>query len=100
MIHIQIKGYNKNLLNKFSTFLKTIKQIKMIKGPVILPSKYKHFTVKTSPHVFGRAKENYLLRTFKALFILKVTRKKDQLFLLRLLQNKHFEGLGLKISLI
>lgn len=99
MIHIRIKGYNKNLLTKFSTFLKTLKLIKSIKGPVVLPSQYKHFTVKTSPHVFGRSKENYLLRTFNVLFILKVTRKKDQSSLFRLLKNKHFEGLGLKISL-
>ena len=99
MIYIRIKGYNKNLLTKFSTFLNTLKITKSIKGPIILPSKYKQFTVKTSPHVLGRSKENYLLRTFNVLFVLKVTRKKDQLFLLKLLKNKHFEGLGLKISL-
>ena len=97
MLKIYVKTYNNllliNLLNQLNNHFKT----KILVNFTSLPSKQKSFVVKKSPHVFGRSKEKYYLKTYLAVITLKVLRKKDLLLTLRLLKSfKYKEGLGFK----
>jgi ribosomal protein S10 len=98
-LYIKFKAYNKLLISKFLTFFLNNKKTKLIKGPIILPSTFKKYTIKKSPHVFGRSKENYFLKTSSVLLVFKVSRKQNLFKLLNELKVYNFEGLGVKISI-
>ena len=98
-LYIKFKAYNKLLINNFLTFLLNNKKAKLIKGPIKLPSTFKKYTIKKSPHVFGRSKENYFLKTSSVLVVFKVGRKQTLFKLLSELKSYNFEGLGVKISI-
>lgn len=98
MLKIYVKTYNNllltNLLNQLDNHLK----IKTSINFTSLPSKQKSFAVKKSPHVFGRSKEKYYLKTYLGVITLRVLRKKDLLLTLNLLKSfKYKEGLGFKV---
>ena len=100
-LYIKFKAHNKFLIHNFVIlFLNTFnKKIKLVKGPIALPSTFKKFTIKKSPHVFGRSKENYCLKTCSMLLIFKVNRKQNLFKLVKQLKNYNFKGLGVKISI-
>jgi ribosomal protein S10 len=98
-LYIKFKAYNKLLIDKFLMFFLTDKKTKLIKGPIKLPSAFKKYTIKKSPHVFGRSKENYFLKTSSVLLVFKVDRKQNLFKLLNKLKAYNFEGLGVKISI-
>lgn len=99
MLRIGIKTYNHLLLQEFFKKLNSNPKFKTLVNLTLLPSKRKNFTVKKSPHVFGRAKEKYYLKTYLGVITLKYLRKKDLLIFFTLLKSsKYKEGLGLKFT--
>lgn len=99
MLRINIKTYNYLLLKKFLQKLDNSKNFKLSVKYTLLPSKYKNFVVKKSPHVFGRSKEKYYLRTYLCVITIKDLRKKELLnFFSFLKSSKYKEGLGLKFT--
>ena len=99
MLKIYIKTYNNFLLNNLLTYINNIINNKISINYIVLPAKYKNFTVKKSPHVFGRSKEKYFLKTYSGVITLTYTRKRDLLNLLKDLNifiNKECPGLGFK----
>jgi ribosomal protein S10 len=99
MLRINIKTYNYLLLQKFLHKLNSFKNFKLSVNYIFLPSTYKSFVVKKSPHVFGRSKEKYYLKTYLCVVTVKYLRKKDLLnFFSFLKTSNHKEGLGLKFT--
>ena len=99
MLSIHIKTYNYLLLQKFLQKLDNSKNFKLSVNYTCLPSKYKTFVVKKSPHVFGRSKEKYYLKTYLCIVTVKYLRKKELLNLFSFLKSsKYKEGLGLKFT--
>lgn len=100
MLKIYIKTYNNFLLNNLIKYINNITINKKIAiNHIVLPAKYKSFTVKKSPHVFGRSKEKYYLKTYLGVITLTYTRKKDLLNILndlKIFTNRECPGLGLK----
>jgi ribosomal protein S10 len=97
MLRINIKTYNYFLLEEFIKQLNKEFSLQF----TLLPSKCKSFVVKKSPHVFGRSKEKYYLRTYSGIIIIKNLRKKDQLNFFLLFNSYIFiEGLGIKFTFI
>ena len=97
MLRIYIKTYNSLLLNQMIQQLKNNPKLKTLVNFTLLPAKYKNFVVKKSPHVFGRSKEKYYLKTYSCVIIFKYIRKKDLISLFKLVRLfKYREGLGLK----
>lgn len=99
MIRIHLKSYNNQLIKLFFSSLKTSKYKRSIKSLIFLPSTYQKFNVKKSPHVNGRSKENYTLKTFSGSCLLYPLRIKDLKFLLLFLKKLSFEGLGISIRI-
>ena len=100
MFSIYIKTYNNLLLKIFFKKIKKQSQLKNLVKFTLLPSKRKSFVVKKSPHVFGRSKEKYYLKTYLGVITLTVLRKKDLLTILKILKFfKNKEGLGLKFTI-
>jgi len=101
MLRISIKTHNSLLLQELFKYLKTDSKFQNLVSFTFLPAKYKNFVVKKSPHVFGRSKEKYYLKTYLAIVTLKNVRKKDILNIFSLLKSsKYREGLGLKFSFL
>lgn len=101
MLKIYIKTYNNSLLNNLLIYIQNIITKKTAISYIVLPAKYKNFTVKKSPHVFGRSKEKYYLKTYLSVITLTYTRKKDLLSLLKNLKvftAKECSGLGIKVT--
>ena len=99
MFQIRIQTYNNQLLNFFLKQLKIHPKLKNLVQFTLLPSKRKIFTVKKSPHVFGRSKEKYFLKTYSVVIKFDSLRKKDILFILSVFEaSRYKEGLGLKFS--
>ena len=99
MLRIDIKSYNRLLLNKLLQQFKNNLKIKNLVYFTLLPCKRKNFVVKKSPHVFGRSKEKYYLKVYSGIISLKFLRKKDLLFFFSVLESsKYKEGLGLKFN--
>ena len=101
MLKIYIKTYNNFLLNNLINYINNIIVInnKIVVNYMVLPAKYKSFTIKKSPHVFGRSKEKYYLKTYLGVITLTYTRKKDLLNILKNLKvftDKKCPGLGIK----
>ena len=100
MLRIDIKTYNKLLLNKLLQQLKNNLKFKNLVYFTLLPCKRKNFVIKKSPHVFGRSKEKYYLNTYSCIITFKYLRKKDLIGIYKLLKFFNFkEGLGLKFTL-
>ena len=99
MLQISIKTHNSLLLKDLHNYLKISSKFSNLVSFTLLPAKYKSFVVKKSPHVFGRSKEKYYLKTYLAIITFKGVRKKDFLNIFSLLKSsKYKEGLGLKFS--
>ena len=99
MLRINIKTHNSLLLKDLLYCLKTDSKFQNLVNFTLLPAKYKNFVVKKSPHVFGRSKEKYNLKTYLAVITVNPVRKKDILRIYLLLNtSKYKEGLGLKFS--
>lgn len=99
MLRISIKTHNSLLLKDLFQYVKTDSKFQNLVSFTLLPAKYKSFVVKKSPHVFGRSKEKYYLKTYLAIITLKNGRKKDVLSIFSVLESsKYKEGLGLKFS--
>lgn len=97
MLRIHIKTYNYLLLQKFLQKLDSSKKFKLSVNYTFLPFKSKSFVVKKSPHVFGRSKEKYHLKTYLCVITVKYLRKKELLNFFSFLKfSKYKEGLGLK----
>lgn len=97
MLYLHIKTYNNSLLINFINTIKNHSKLKKWVNFVFLPSKRKTFIVRKSPHVFGRSKEKYYLKTYLASISFKCSRKKDILTIFLILKSLTFkEGLGLK----
>jgi len=100
MLKIYIKTYNNSLLNNLIQYINiTTTNKKIAINYIALPPKCKNFTVKKSPHVFGRSKEKYYLKTYLGVITLTYTRKKDLLNILndlKVFTNKGCPGLGLQ----
>jgi len=99
MLKIYIKTYNNLLLNHLIKYLNIKIKNKVSINYIVLPAKCKSFTVKKSPHVFGRSKEKYYLKTYLGVITLTAVRKNDLLNILKTLKvfnNK--ESLGLKFT--
>ena len=97
MLRINIKTYNYLLLQNFLQKLNNFEKSKLSVNYTFLPSKYKTFVVKKSPHVFGRSKEKYYLRTYLCVVTVKHLRKNELLNFFSILKSsKYKEGLGLK----
>jgi len=99
MLKIYIKTYNNFLLNNLLKHLNIKIKKKVSINYTVLPAKCKNFTVKKSPHVFGRSKEKYYLKTYLAVITFTTLRKKDLLNILKILKVfKNKESLGLKFT--
>ena len=99
MLQIHIKTYNHFLLKEFISQLNDKENFKFITNFVSLPPKGKNFTVKKSPHVFGRSKEKYFLRVYSGIITVNYLRKRDVLsFLLLIKSSTYIEALGLKFT--
>jgi len=97
MLRLSIKTYNNLLLVNFFKKLKNHPKFKNSVKFIPLPVKCKSFVVKKSPHVFGRSKEKYYLKSYSGIVSFKQFRKKDYLILFYILNFfKYKEGLGLK----
>jgi len=100
MLKIYIKTYNNFLFKNLIQYINiTTTNKKIAINHIVLPSKCKSFTVKKSPHVFGRSKEKYYLKTYLGVITLTYTRKKDLLNILndlKVFTNKGCSGLGIK----
>tara|TARA_B110000444_G_scaffold252713_1_gene282420 strand:- start:9 stop:317 length:309 start_codon:yes stop_codon:yes gene_type:complete len=97
MFRLHIKTYNSLLLKEFLQQLKNHPKLKDLISYTLLPSKYKYFTIKKSPHVFGRSKEKYYLKTYLSVVNFKFLRKRDLLIIFSILKfSKYKEGLGFK----
>ena len=97
MFRLYIKTYNSLLLKEFLQQLTNHPKLKNLISYTLLPASYKYFTVKKSPHVFGRSKEKYYLKTYLGVISFKFLRKKDFLIIYSILKfSKYKEGLGLK----
>ena len=97
MFRVYIKTYNSLLLKEFLQQLTNHPKLKNLISYTLLPVRYKYFTVKKSPHVFGRSKEKYYLKTYLGVVSFKFLRKKDSLIIYSILKfSKYKEGLGLK----
>jgi len=100
MLKIYVKTYNSFFFTNLIKFLSTQINSKSSLNYTVLPAKFKSFTVKKSPHVFGRSKEKYYLKTYLGVITLTVLRKKDLLTILKILKFfKNKEGLGLKFTI-
>jgi len=96
-MRLYIKTYNSLLLKEFLQQLQNHPKLKNVTSYTWLPSQYKYFTVKKSPHVFGRSKEKYYLKTYLSVVNFKFLRKRDLLIIFSILKfSKYKEGLGLK----
>lgn len=99
MLRIDIKTYNFILLQEFLKKLNNESNLKFLVNFTLLPLKRKSFVVKKSPHVFGRSKEKYHLRTYSGIIIVQYLRKKDLLsFFIIFKSYIYTEGLGLKFT--
>jgi len=97
MFRLYIKTYNYLLLKEFLQQLKNHPKFKNLISYTLLPPKYKYFTVKKSPHVFGRSKEKYYMKTYLSAVSFKFLRKKDFLLIFSILKSSRYkESLGLK----
>ena len=96
-MRLYIKTYNSLLLKEFLQQLQNHPKLKNVISYTLLPSQYKYFTVKKSPHVFGRSKEKYYLKTYLSVVNFKFLRKRDLLTIFSILKfSKYKEGLGFK----
>ena len=99
MLRINIKTFNYLLLQKFLQKLYHSPNLKLSVNYILLAPKYKSFVVKKSPHVFGRSKEKYYLKTYLCVITVKYFRKKDLLNFFSFLRFSNYkEGLGLKFT--
>ena len=97
MLRIYIKTYNSLLLNQLIHQFRNNLKFKNLVSFTLLPSKRKNFVVKKSPHVFGRSKEKYYLKTYLSVVNFKFLRKRDLLTIFSILKfSKYKEGLGFK----
>jgi len=97
MLRIYIKTYNSLLLDQLIHQFKKNLKFKNLVSFTLLPSKRKNFVVKKSPHVFGRSKEKYYLKTYSCVILFKFLRKKDLISIFKIFSFcKYKEGLGFK----
>jgi len=97
MLRLYIKTYNSSLLNQLIYQFRNNLKFKNLVSFTLLPPKRKNFVVKKSPHVFGRSKEKYYLKTYSCVILFKYIRKKDLVSLLKMFRLfKYREGLGFK----
>ena len=85
------------LLNNFSV---KIKKLFNLIGPcsvIKLPTKIKRFTLLSSPHVNKKSKEQFEIRTYKRVIVLKLTNEDVILPLLNQFNFKLPQGLSIKI---
>ncbi len=103
MLKIYIKTYNNLFFNILLKYLNITINNKIAINYIVLPAKFKSFTVKKSPHVFGRSKEKYYLKTYLGVITLTCKRKKNLLNILNDLKvfiNKECPGLGIKFIVV
>ena len=97
MLRLYIKTYNSSLLNQLIYQFRNNLKFKNLVNFTLLPPKRKNFVVKKSPHVFGRSKEKYYLKTYSCVILFKYIRKKDLISILKMFRFfKYREGLGFK----
>jgi len=96
MLRFRIKTFNKTSLYTFSNIINNFKiPFSLIK----LPVKSKVFVVKKSPHVFGRSKEKYYLKTYSCIIIFKFLRKQDLFRIIKIFKPvSSFKNLGIQLT--
>ena len=78
--------------------LANILQIKNTKE-FFLPKKIKKFTVIRSPHIDKKSREQFEMRRFKKLLILKIDNQNTTLLFLEILKNLRFYGVEMQINI-
>jgi ribosomal protein S10 len=97
MLRLSIQTYNNLLLANFLNKLKTHSKFKTSVKFSPLPVKCKSFVVIKSPHVYGRSKEKYHLKSYSGIITFQYFRKKDLTSILHILKFfRYKEGLGFK----
>lgn len=85
------------VLNNFSTKLKNLFSLIGDCSIVKLPIKIQKFTLLRSPHVNKKAREQFEIRTYKRLILVKVKNKNTIISLLNQINFKLPQGLSMKI---
>ena len=78
--------------------LANILQIKNTKE-IFLPKKIKKITVIRSPHIDKKSREQFEMRRFKKLVILKIDNQNTALLFLEVLKNLRFYGVEMQINI-
>jgi small subunit ribosomal protein S10 len=99
--HLKIEAYDIKVLQYFDIIWKKIsKKFSLsLKGPVFLPLKKKRTVLLKSPHVNKKAREIFIFKKYRYLYILSSTNTdKNKIFsFLTLIQKNPIAGSSLKI---
>lgn len=72
MIQIKLKSLNKDSLSLYLTFItKILKNFNISYNVVNLPTKTKKLTLLKAPHVYKAAREQFIIKNYKTLIIIK-----------------------------
>ena len=89
MITIKLKSLNKESLNLYKIFIsKILKAFNIPYNVANLPIKTKKLTLLKAPHVYKAAREQFIIKNYKTLIILKSTIDLNRLKLLILNKPK------------
>ena len=89
MIQIKLKSLNKDSLNLYLTFItKILKNFNILYNITNLPTKTKKLTLLKAPHVYKSAREQFIIKNYKALIIIKASIGLNKLKLLVLNKPK------------
>jgi len=89
MITIKLKSLNKESLNLYKIFISKILKVFNISYKIAnLPIKTKKLTLLKAPHVYKTAREQFIIKNYKTLIIIKSTIELNKLKLLILNKPK------------
>jgi small subunit ribosomal protein S10 len=89
MIQINLKSLNKESLDIYANFIgKILKNLNVRYSSVNMPTKVKKLTLLKAPHVYKAAREQFIVKSYKTLIVLKSKVDSNKLRLLILNKPK------------
>ena len=89
MTQISLKSLNKESLNIYQNFInKILKSLNVQHSCINMPTKIKKLTLLKAPHVYKKAREQFIIKSYKTLIILKTEISSNKLKLLILNKPK------------
>jgi ribosomal protein S10 len=98
-IELHIKSFDQFYINLAVYFVKNFLYLLNVTNvtQVFLPKKLKKFTVLRSPHIDKKSREQFEIRTYKRLLIIKLSCVFTTILLLETLKHTTFPGSQMKI---